>query len=133
MVVDMTDDFRLMTDCWFPKALDYALKNQLSPAEVAALTAWINKNVFDAALADPKKRMNVTEAIRRFLPNPPDFSGTPLAPLYDKTGQDEEHAAKLYGNMVCRVGVKRPEIWWCFPQVVGEDRHSRTYVLHSKS
>jgi hypothetical protein len=76
--------------------------------------------------------MNVTEALRRLIPNHPDWTGCPLAPLYDKTGQDEERAARLYGKLVCRVGVNRSERWWCFPEPVEPDHFSTTYVLESE-
>jgi hypothetical protein len=74
----------------------------------------------------------VTQALRCFIPTHPDWTGSALAPLYDKTGQNEEHAARLYGNVVCRVGVSRPERWWCFPEPVEPDHFSRTYVLESE-
>ena len=50
----------------------------------------------------------------------------------NKTGLDDVHAARLYGNLVCRVGIIRPERWWCFPEPVADDRFSRTYVLQSR-
>lgn len=131
-VIDAANDFRKLQDCWFPQFLEFALRQQLTPQEGYLAEAWINAHVFDAACADPKGRMNVTDALRRAIPNHPDFVGTPLMPLYDKTGQDQEHTARLYGNLVCRVGIKRPEVWWCFPEPVADDRFSRTYILQSR-
>jgi hypothetical protein len=128
-VLDTAADFQQLRDCWFPHVLNLALA-QLTPTEVQQANAWVNAHVFDAALAEPTLRMNVTEAIRRFIPNHPDW-GSPLQPLYDRTGQDDVHAARVYGNLVCRIGIGRPEHWWCFPQPVAEDRFSRTYVLES--
>src|ERR1700737_2961418 len=55
-------------------------------------------------------------------------SGGPNIPVVD----DDVHAARLYGNLVCRVGIIRPERWWCFPEPVADDRFSRTYVLQSR-
>jgi hypothetical protein len=130
-VLDAATDFTQLQDCWFPQVLNLGLA-QLTPQEVQQAIAWINAHVFDAALAEPTARMNVTEAVRRFIPNHPDWTGSPLQPLYDRTGQDDVHAARLYGNLVCRVGVSRPERWWSFPQPVAEDRFSRTYVLESR-
>ncbi|MDQ6702829.1 MAG: hypothetical protein M3Z96_06835 [Pseudomonadota bacterium] len=130
-VIDAAADFHQLQDCWFPQFLNLALK-QLTPQEEQQAKAWVDTHVFDAALADPKGRMNVTEAVRRFIPNHPDWTGTPLQPLYDKTGLGDVHAARLYGNLVCRVGISRPERWWCFPEPVAEDRFSRTYVLQSR-
>lgn len=130
-VIDAAADFALLQDCWFPQVLDLALR-QLSSQEQAQAAQWINSYIFDAAMAEPTGRMNVTEAVRRFIPSHPDWSGSPLAPLFDNTGQDEIHAARIYGNLVCRVGVSRPERWWSFPQPVAEDRFSRSYVLESR-
>jgi len=130
-VIDAAGDFNQLRDCWFPGVLDLALR-QLTSQEVQNEIAWINTHIFDAALAEPTDRMNVTEAVRRFIPNAPDWTGSPLMPLYDRTGQDEVRAGRLYGNLVCRVRVNRPERWWCFPEPVAEDRFSRTYVLESR-
>lgn len=124
-------NFPMLSDCWFPAELNNGFQ-LLTVQERQAAIAWINANIFDAAKVSQTGRMNVTTAIRAFLPMPPDWTGSPLQPLYDRTGQDDERAAKLYGNLVCRVGVGRPEIWWCFPEPVAEDRFSRTYVLSSK-
>lgn len=71
----------------------------MTPQEEQQAKAWIDTHVFDAALADPKGRTNVTEAVRRFIPNHPDWTGTPLQPLYDKTGQDDVHAARAAAIM----------------------------------
>jgi hypothetical protein len=130
-VIEAAGDFNGLQDCSFPKDLDLALR-QLTPQEVPAALSWINTHIFDAALAEPTGRMNVTVAVRRFILNAPDWTGSPLMPLYDKTGRDEVHAGRLYGNLVRRVGVNRPERWWCFPEPVAEDRFSRTYVLESR-
>jgi hypothetical protein len=130
-VIDAAADFNQLQDCWFPRFLDLALR-QLTPQEVQDAIAWINTHVFDAALVEPTHRMNVTEAIRRVMPDSRDWTGSALQPLYDKTGQDEIHVARIYGNLACRVGVNRPETWWCFPEPVAEDRFSRTYVLQSR-
>lgn len=106
---------------------------QLTSQESQDAIAWVNTNVFDAAKAPGAGGpMNVTQALRCFIPTHPDWTGSALAPLYDKTGQNEEHAARLYGNLVCRVGVSRPERWWCFPEPVEPDHFSRTYVLESE-
>jgi len=129
-VIDAAADFKQMQDCWFPHVLNLALR-QLTPPETQKAIAWINTHVFDVALGRPNGRMNVTEAVRTFIPNHPDWTGSPLEPLYDKTSQDEIHAARLYGNLVCRVGIGRLERWSSFPQPVAEDRFSRTYVLES--
>ena len=79
-VIDAAADFTQLQDCWFPQVLNLALK-QLTPQEVQQAIAWINTNVFDAALAQPKGRMNVTEAVRRFIPNHPDWdrNGAPTS------------------------------------------------------
>jgi hypothetical protein len=130
-VIDAAADFALLQDCWFPQVLNLALR-QLTARETQQAIQWIDTYVFDAALAQRTGRMNVTEAVRRSIPNHPDWTDSPLQPLYDKTGQDEVHAARLYGNLVCRVGVSREERWWCFPEPVAEDRFSRSYVLESR-
>lgn len=130
-VIDAAADFRQLQDCWFPQVLNPAWR-LLIAQERRDAENWINANVFDAALALPTGRMNVTEALRRSIPNNPDWTGSALQPLYDRTGQDEVHAARLYGNLVCRIGIQRPERWWCFPEPVAEDRFSRTYVLESR-
>jgi hypothetical protein len=130
-VIDVAGNFNQLQDCWFPKVLDLALRH-LTPQEVQDVIDWINMNVFDAAKAPgANNRMNVTNALRSFIQTHPDWTGTALEPLYAKTGQDEEHAARLYGNLVCRVGIGRRETWWCFPEPVGQDHFSRTYVLES--
>jgi hypothetical protein len=72
----------------------------LTPLEQQVATDWINLHVFDAAVAEPSGRMNVTDALRRSIPRHPDWTGSPLFPLWDRTGQDEGHAARLYGNLV---------------------------------
>ncbi len=130
-VIDAAADFALLQDCWFPQALNLAMQ-QLTQQEGRQAETWINSHIFDAARALPTGRMNVTEALRLSIPNNPDWAGTALQPLYDRTGQDEVHAARIYGNLVCRVGIARPERWWCFPQPVAEDRFSRTYVLEAR-
>jgi hypothetical protein len=127
MVRDIARPNVHMADCWYPPYLNQGLA-ALSPAERAAAEAWINVHVFDAALARPDGKMNVTEALRALPLGSKDWTGSPLEPLWDKTGQDEERAAKLLGNLVCRVGVARPEGWWTYPQKVA-DHTSRTYVL----
>jgi hypothetical protein len=83
---------------------------------------------------------NLREAIAKRLPfnvtwtSPgADWTGTPLEPLYSKTGEDEEHAAKLYGLFACRVVLEwareHGERWWTFKQPIGLCRHtSRSYV-----
>lgn len=124
------NDFPELQDCWFHEDLDNYLR-LLTHDEVRDAIAWINQHVFDAALAEPGQRMNVTEAIRRVMPYS-DWTGTPLMPLYERTGQDYDQAALLYGNLVCRVGIRRPETWCSFSQPVADDRHSRTYVLHER-
>jgi hypothetical protein len=129
-VFDAAADFNQLQDCWFPQFLDLAL-DQLTPQEVQSAIDWINVHIFDAALVEPTHRINVTEAVRRFIPNHPDWTGTPLQPLWQRTGRDEIHAARIYGNLVCRVGVGRSERWWSFPQPIAEDRFSRTYVLEA--
>jgi hypothetical protein len=126
-----TADFRRLSDCWFPDYLNRGLA-PLTPQEQQGVEAWINANIFDAAFADPNRRMNVTDAVRRFIPTHPDWTGSALEPLYARTGQDEERAARLYGNLVCRIGISRPETWWSFPQPVADDQFSRTYVLESQ-
>jgi hypothetical protein len=126
-----TPNFRILQDCWFPNFLNGGLA-QMTPQEQQQAEAWINANIFDAALVDPHRRMNVTDAVRRFIPTHPDWTGSVLQPLYAKTGQDEVRAARLYGNLVCRIGIGRPETWWSFPQPVSDDQFSRTYVLESQ-
>jgi hypothetical protein len=73
--------------------------------------------------------MNVTVACRRFLPHHPNWDNSPLEALWRDTGQNEQRAAWLYGNFVCRIGVSRSETWWVFKQGVGPDKDSSTYVL----
>jgi hypothetical protein len=123
-------DFPKMTDCWFPAELDAALKS-LTPNELQAAIDWVQYNIFEAAKATPTRSMNVTKAIRTFIPESPDWTGTPLQPLYDKTGKDDDRARKLYGNLVCRVGISRPETWWRWKQDVGGEHKSSTYRLES--
>lgn len=130
-VIDAAADFTQLQNCWFPDVVNRAL-SQLTPQELQQAEDWIEKYVFDAALAQPNGRMNVTDAIRRFIPYAPSWVGSPLQPLYDRTGQDDVYAARLYGNLVCHVGIRRRETWWCFPEPVAEDRFSRTYVLESR-
>lgn len=129
-VIDVSNDFKQLAHCWFPQALNIA-RQQLSPAEWSDAVAWIERHIFDEALSRPNGRMNVTHAVREFIPTHPDWTGSPLQPLYDRTGQDPEHAARIYGNLVCEVGIQRPETWWCFPEPVAEDRMSRSYVADS--
>ena len=102
-VLDTGGAFRILTDCWFPAFLNGAM-GAMSSKQIADMATWINRYVLDEA-------------------------GTPLQPLYDNTGWDEVHAARLYGNLVCRIAIGRPETFWCFIAPVAEDRYSRTYVL----
>jgi hypothetical protein len=129
-VIDLgNDNFPQLLDCWFRHELNLGMR-RLTQREQSDCEAWVHAHVFNAALHSRRKRMNVTEALRRSMPNPPAWTGSPLQAIYDRNGQDKERAALLYGNLCCRIGVLRPEIWCCFPQVVGYDRpHSRTYAL----
>jgi hypothetical protein len=126
-VLDTGGAFRILTDCWFPPFLNGAM-GAMSSKQIADTATWINRYVLDEAVAQPKG-MNVTAALRLFAPNHPHWTGTPLQPLYDNTWWDEVHAARLYGNLVCRIAIGRPETFWCFIAPVAEDRYSRTYVL----
>jgi hypothetical protein len=123
--------FASLKDCWFPDYLEAALK-QLTSQQSQQAEDWIHAHVFDAALNEPDQRMNVTEAVRRFIPTHPDWTGSALQPFWENTGKDEKRAARIYGNLVCRIGVHRIETWWCHSERVAEDRRSRTYVLESQ-
>lgn len=127
-VIDVNANFACLTMCWFPKVVNCA-RLQLTAQEFQQVEDWIDKHVFDAAVAQHNGRMNVTVATRRFIPNSPDWTGSALQPLYDKTGEDPVYAARLYGNLVCHVGIRRKETWWCFPEPVADGRFSRTYIL----
>ena len=110
-----------MTDCWFPPFVNPRWA-ALSGAQRKAITDYINE-IFDAAVRTPPHRFNVTHSVSS------DWTNTPLQPLYEvAAGYDEADAAKLLGNMVCRIGVQRPELWYCFQQNVG-DHTSRTYMM----
>ena len=130
MVRSMAKDFKYMTDCWYPAFLDDCLRF-LNPFEISHAENWINTYVFDAALRDPHRKMNVTIACRLSIPRHPDWTDSPLQPLYARTGQDEERASWCYGNLTCRIGIRRLETWWVFKQSVAADRASSTYVLES--
>lgn len=119
----------LRHDCWFPAELNGWLA-KLTSQERSDAESWINAHVFDAALTSKTHRMNVTVAVRTSMPNPPSWEGSALQPLYDRTGQDDDRARLFYGNLVCRIGVGRPETWWRFSEPVAEDRHSSTYILN---
>lgn len=127
MVIDVSGDFRQLSDCWFPTELNAAMR-VMTPQERVDMVSWANAYVLDEA-KKTQAGMNVTKTLRLFVPNHPDWTGTPLLPLYDKLGRDEVRAARLYGSLVCRVAVNRAECFWCFAAPVAEDRHSRTYVL----
>ena len=110
-----------MVDCWFPSFLNprWAL---LSHAEQRGVTDYID-DIFDAAAQTRPHRFNVTSSV------PSDWTGMALHPLYEvAAGYDVDNAAKLLGNLFCRVGIQRPELWYCFQQRVG-DHTSRTYML----
>jgi hypothetical protein len=110
-----------MTDCWFPAYLNrsWAL---LSPVQKQAITGYIN-GVFDDAARTPPHRFNVTNSV------PADWTGMALQPLYEVAARyDVDEAAKLLGNLFCRIGIQRAELWFCFQQRVG-DHTSRTYML----
>ena len=113
-----------LADTWFAAELDRALK-YLTPQERVDAEAWCSHYVYVQALARRSRCMNTTEALREFVPQSrtinitllaDDWRYTALEPLYSRTGQDVEHAAKLYGNLVCRVGVRRPETWCSWKQ-----------------
>jgi hypothetical protein len=123
-----TGSHQSMRDCWYRVFLNQNLA-LLQGTEQQDAEAWINRYVFDAALKRPSRAVNVTEAIRQNIPNAPDWTYSPLQPLYDQTGCDPDRARRVYGNLVCRVGISRPETWWVFKQVVGHDQYSSTYVL----
>ena len=132
MVIDAAGSFEPLPDCWFPLVLNLA-EQQVTPQELQDVTACIHEHVFNEALRRSDGRMNVTRALREFIPNHPDWTGSPLMPLYENTGMDEVHAARVYGNLVCRIGVRsRQEVWWCFPEPVAEDHFSRTYVIEDR-
>ncbi len=120
-VFDCHGDLRgNMIDCWFPAYLNTRWA-ALSASDQQAITAYID-DVFTRAAGTPPYRFNVTESV------PSDWTGIALQPLYDvAAGQDFEDAAKLLGNVFCRVGVRRPELWYCFQQRMG-DHTSRTYM-----
>jgi hypothetical protein len=131
-VIDVAKNNQTMTDCWYPDFLNRGLA-VIPLADQQRAEAWIHTNIFNAALATPTKRMNVTEAIRLVMPHPPSWRKSALEPLYDNTyiNQHEERASWLYGNYVCRIGVRqRLETWWVFKKTVGADnRSSSTYVI----
>jgi len=121
-----------MPDCFYPDFLNIHLR-LLQPGEEQAAAAWINTNVFDAALQRPCRGINVTEAVRQFIPNHPDWSDTPLEALYACVANSKnavEIASWIYGNLVCRIGVRqRRETWWVWKQTVGPNPPSSSYIL----
>jgi hypothetical protein len=118
-----------MSDCFFPSFLNRNLA-LLQGTEEQDAKDWINRYIFDEALKRPSRAVNVTEAVRQHIPNHPNWTGSPLQPLHDQTGKDEDNTKWIYGNLVCRVGViHRPETWWVFKCPVGHNQHSSTYVL----
>lgn len=120
-----------MLDCWHPDFLNRCLAATPRPDQIN-FEQWAHTYIFDAALNRSTKRMNVTEAIRLFLPNPPDWFQTPLYPLYDNSyiNHDQERASWFYGNYICRIGIKqRPETWWTFKDNVGRYKSSSTYAI----
>jgi hypothetical protein len=124
----VTGNQQAMSDCWYPPFLNQMLA-MLRGTEEQDARDWINRHVFDAALARPNRTVNVTVAARQNIPMHPDWSNSPLQPLFNRTGQNEEHAKWIYGNLICRVGVARPETWVVFPQCVGHKQYSSSYVL----
>jgi hypothetical protein len=115
---------RSLSDCWFPDQLDAGLKRMKSE-EVQAATDWVN-NLFDQA-RDNNGIFNVTFVV------PSDWGKIPLQALYEKgAGEDPDYSKLLYGNLVCRVGVQRPETWWSYRYEHSEDHHSRSYVLQTR-
>ncbi len=111
-----------MVDCWFPNYLDPRWRT-LSVAQQNAIIRYI-EDVFDLAAKTPPHRFNVTNSV------PSDWRNTALQPLYEIAAvHDAKDAAKLLGNLFCRIGIKRSDLWDCFQQNVG-DHTSRTYVLH---
>jgi hypothetical protein len=115
-----------MPDCWFPVFLNQRLK-MMGPGEEKAARDWITEFIFEDALRRRSRAVNVTQALRQHIPNHPYWSGTPMEPLWECT-RDEEQAAWVYGNLVCRVGVERPDTWWVYKISVGFERSSSIYI-----
>ena len=121
-VRDLSGDLnKNMADCWFPNYLNPRWK-ALTQQEQADVTAYI-EDVFDTAARNPPHRFNFTDSV------PSDWRGSVLQPVYHKCAQyNPTEAAKVLGNVFCRVGVGRPELWLCHQQLVG-DHTSRSYIL----
>jgi hypothetical protein len=81
MVIDVSGAFRQLFDCWFPTELNAAM-GVMTPQERVDMIAWVNAHVLDEA-KKTQAGMNVTKALRLFVPNHPDWTETPLLPLYD--------------------------------------------------
>ncbi|MDQ2804365.1 MAG: hypothetical protein M3Y41_17415 [Pseudomonadota bacterium] len=110
-----------MKDCWFPPYLNPRWAH-LTTVQQQSIDRYIN-DVFDMAVHTPPHRFNVTSSV------PSNWTGTALQALYEvAAGYDTDEAAKLLGNLFCRIGVRRDELWFCFQQRVG-DHTSRTYML----
>lgn len=108
-----------MRDPWYPNCL-VALQS-LSNIEHQNMVHWIHAHVFDIAVV--RGEMNVTQAIREFIGTDGEWPPTcDLFPLWNKTGQDWDYARQLYGNVVCQIGILRPEIFVRFKSPVGRDR-----------
>ncbi len=110
-----------MADCWFPIYLDPRWA-ALSPAQQIGIESYI-QDIFHTAVRTPPHHFNVTNSV------PSNWANTALQPLYETAAAyDEEDAAKLLGNLFCRIGIQRSEPWFCFQQRVG-DHTSRIYML----
>lgn len=127
-VIRNTGSNQAMRDCWYPAFLNQNLA-LLRGTEQQDATDWINQYVFDDAMNRTNRVVNVTEAVRQHISSHPDWTGSPLQPLYARTGMHEERASWFYGNLVCRIGIHRPETWWVFKNAVGNNKHSSTYVF----
>jgi hypothetical protein len=142
MVCDMEGNLdRQLTDCWYPEKTDAYLRRPDLRHHVGEITDWMDQNYYENAMRSPTQRFNFTWV------TPTEFGDTPLEhvweAMYDIYGERsawplfdshktlaEVEAALLVGNLVCRVGIQRPEVWYCYRQYMGStDKHSRSYVL----
>lgn len=110
-----------MSDCWYSNYLNIRWP-ALNSVEQAAVLLYIN-DIFDHSVSNPPHRFNFTDSI------PSDWNGSALQPIYDKCAQkNPSDAAKVLGNLFCRVGIGRKELWLCHQKLVG-DHTSRNYIL----
>jgi hypothetical protein len=81
----------LMRDRWFPIFLDQNLA-LLKGTEEQDAKDWINKHVSMKPCGGLITASTSPKPLRENIPNHPHWAGSPMQPLFDRTGQDEEHA-----------------------------------------